>query len=155
MEIRCLGKVRIDEVRIIKFTPAYGDAESREPKGDMDGKEMMVGGGVFESGGNYYVPITGANKAERSKGANEIELALENALERSREEPQIIGQVKESDYGSSNIDAMINRLWLYDGKIYQLRRNDYNKEQVRLLILDYLGKEEAKFKTLEKKFEKK
>ena len=135
MEIRCLGKGRIDKTIIYRLIPVYRDDESTEPKDNKGIKEIRVGGGFFELGGNYYVPITGANEAERSKGANEIELALENALERSRDEPQIIGQVKEPDCGSSNIDAMINRLWLYDGKIYQLRRNDYNKEQVRLLIL--------------------
>ena len=49
----------------------------------------------------------------------------------------------------------MNRLWLYDGKLYQLTRNDYNQKQIHLLILDFLDKEKRKFQNLEKKFKNK
>ena len=44
------------------------------------------------------------------------------------------------------------RLWLYEGKIYETDRNDYDKQQAKLLILEFLDKERRKFQGLEQKY---
>ena len=158
MEITCLGVVHIDEeiICIVSGVPRPPEIESCRKRDNKGGvmTEIPVGSGLFKLGRKLYVHIiTDENKVDWAKGKSN------SILEKSRAEAQRIGEVKEfngeNPSSSSIVDAMVNRLWLYDGKIYQLRKNYYDKERVRLLILDYLGKEEAKFKVLEKKFKKK
>ncbi len=99
-----------------------------------------------------YVPLTHEGEVDQSENRCEI------TLERSKEKPQQVGEVAKLRTASTALSIsfeMMNRLWLYDGKLYQSTRNDYSQEQVHLLILDLLDKEKTKFKDLEEKFKKK
>ena len=114
--------------------------------------EELTGIDYFKLGENYYVPIKGENEVDESKSR------CDTALKQSNEKPRRIAKVKKFKGWSSDLSidyTMINCIWLYDGKIYQLYRNDYDYKQVHLLILDYIDKEKRKFEKLEQKFKKK
>ena len=145
MEIRCLGRV---DIEIDKWKERLNELLKDEEGGD----KFTTPPASFKLGGNYYVPITDENKPDNSRERCEV------VLKESREQPQRIGEVKERETSTSGLSIdyeMINRIWLHDGKIYLLYRNDYDYEQVRLLILDYIDREKKKFESLEQKFKKK
>ena len=79
-------------------------------------------------------------------------------LERSKKEPQPVGEILGNLLVTIDLSInrdMVNRLWVYDGKLYESTRNDYDQKQIRLLILEFLDTEKRKFKNLEKKFKSK
>jgi len=99
-----------------------------------------------------YIPITEKGEVDQSENRCTV------LLERSKKEPQLVGEISEFKTASTDLSInfdMMNRLWVYDGKLYQSTRNDYNQKQIHLLILDFLDKEERKFKNLERKFKNK
>lgn len=147
MGVKCIGQVTIEPPGLAELILAL--------KGLADKKErnrMISAMEYFQLGKKVYIPLTGEGKIDQS--ANRCKVILE----RSRKEPQPVGEVVESRTASTDLSvssAMMNRLWLYDGKLYQSTRNDYSQEQVHLLILDFLDKEKKKFKDLEEKFKRK
>jgi len=148
MEIRCLGRV---DIEIDKWKEILN--ESLQKIEDEESRGMFIKPTAsFKLGGNYYVPITDENKPDNSRERCDV------ILKESREQPQRIGKVKERETLISGLSIdyeMINHIWLHDGKIYLLYRNDYDYEQVRLLILDYIDREKKRFESLKQKFKKK
>jgi len=147
MGVKCIGQVTIEPAGFAELIMALKDLEDEEEKNRVI--SVME---YFQLGKNVYVPVTGEGKIDQSENRCKI------TLERSTEKPQPVGEVVKFRTASTDLSissAMLNRLWLYDGKLYQSSRNDYSQEQVHLLILDFLDKEEKKFKDLEEKFKKK
>ena len=146
MGVKCIGQVRIEPARFTKLIMALRGIADEERNRIISGMEY------FQLGKKVYVPLAGEGKIDQSENRRKI------ALERSKEKPQPVGEVVELRTASTDLSissAMVNRLWLYDSKLYQSTRNDYSQEQVHLLILDFLDKEKKKFKDLEEKFKKK
>ena len=99
-----------------------------------------------------YIPLTYDGEIDQSENRCEV------TLERSKKEPQPVGDVAEFRTASTDLSInpdMTNCLWLYDGKLYKSTRNDYSQKQIHLLILDFLDKEKKKFQNLQEKFEDK
>lgn len=148
MEIRCLGEVKSEPARYEELIIELKELANNEKQREKLSSILTY----LHLGEKRYVPLTDNGEIDHSENR------CRDALERSKETPQLVGEVVESRTASMDLSispAMMNRLWLYDGKLYQSTRNDYNQEQVHLLILDFLDKEKRKFKELEEKFKKK
>ena len=146
MAVRCLGKVTTESAGYEELIMALKDITDEEERNKII--SVME---YFQLGKKVYVPLTGEGKIDQSENRCKI------TLECSKEKPQPVGEVVEFRTASTDLSissAMVNRLWLYDSKLYQSTRNDYSQEQIHLLILDFLDKEEKKFKNLEENFKK-
>ena len=148
MEISCLGKVDIaDPLDAGTVTRLF--ELLRSGMNQNEATEELTGIDYLKLGENYYVPVKGENGVDTSKKR------CETVLKKSRKEPQQITKVKNFKDASSDLSidyTMINCIWLYDGRIYQLYRNDYDYKQIHLLILDYIDKEKNKFEKLNREF---
>lgn len=146
MEVKCLGEVIIEPASLAELIMALRGVA------DEEGKDKLTSAMTyFRLGEKQYVPLTDDGKIDHSENR------CKTSLERSRGKPQPVGEVAEFRHFRADLSiksSMVNRLWLYDGKIYQSNRNDYNQEQVHLLILDFLDREKKRFKDLEQKFKK-
>ena len=149
MGIRCLGAVSIESDKFAEWVAEELCKANQEENPSKPALPTMY----LKLGTKRYVPIMDNHEIDNSKDA------CENALERSRQKPQPVGEVDKglSSYASDLYvkcvkETMLNRLWLYHGKIYELDRNDFNQEKVHLLILEFLDKEEKKFETLRRVF---
>ena len=144
MGVKCIGQVRIEPAGFAELIMALKDIADEEERNRII--SVME---YFQLGKKPYVPLTGEGKIDQSENRCKV------TLERSRKEPQPVAEVVEARTASTDLvisSAMMNRLWLYDSKLYQSTRNDYSQEQVHLLILDFLDKEEKKFKELRERF---
>jgi hypothetical protein len=155
MGVKCLGQVKVEPANlamlIAELKRLKDEAEPESIIGDKDEAERVVS--IMKYLGldkKRYVPLNAKGETDNSENR------CESALERARKKPQKVGEVVEHTAGAppSLNNAMVNRLWLYDGKLYQTTRNDYSEEQVHLLILDFLDREEKKFNTLTRRFKK-
>ena len=147
MGIKCLGAITIEPPGFTDLVLVLRDVNDEEEQ-----KRIISTMGYFKLGKKPYVPLTREGEVDQSENRCEI------TLERSKEKPQQVGEVAKLRTASTALSIsseMMNRLWLYDGKLYQSSRNDYSQEQVHLLILDLLDKEKTKFKELEEKFKRK
>lgn len=147
MGVKSIGQVRIEPAGFTELIMALKDISDEE-----DRNKITSAMKYFQLCEKRYVPLTHEGEVDQSENRCEI------TLERSKEKPQQVGEVVKfrTAYTDLSISsAMMNRLWLYDSKLYQSSRNDYSQEQVHLLILDLLDKEKRKFKDLEEKFKKK
>ena len=134
MEVRCLGQITIQPANLLELM-----IELKELANDKEEREKLSSIlTYFQLGEKRYVPLTDKGEIDNSENR------CKAAIQRSTEKPQAVGEVVEprTAYRDLSINsAMMNRLWLYDGKLYQSTRNDYNQEQIHLLILDFLDKE--------------
>jgi len=147
MGIKCLGAITIEPPGFTDLVLVLRDVNDEEEQ-----KRIISTMGYFKLGKKRYFPLTHEGEVDQSENRCEI------TLERSKEKPQQVGEVAKLRTASTALSIsseMMNRLWLYDGKLYQSTRNDYSQEQVHLLILDFLDKEEKKFKELKEKFKRK
>jgi len=103
----------------------------------------------LELHGKRYLPLKGATEKDK------IEKSCVNAIRLSKKEPQSLVETKSKVSNEGINERTFMRLWLYEGKIYEVDRNDYDKQQVKLLILDFLDKERRKFQELKQKYESK
>jgi len=145
MSVKCLGKPTIPkEIRIRTWVPRpnYGEQNSKEKT-----EHIIFSPRYLELRGKQYSPITGKGEIDKSKNS------CVNAIRRSKKEPQLAGEIKTVGGGEKVNDSTFLRLWLYDGKIYEVDRNDYDRKQVKHLILDFLEREKRKFQKLERKYE--
>jgi hypothetical protein len=138
MSVKCLGKPRIPQDITIVFSLERPGGQNPEKKTGSTIKTEKC----LELDGNRYLPLKGAN--ERDK----IEQNCVNAIKRSKKEPQPLVETTSK----ARNERTFMRLWLYEGKIYEVDRNDYDKQQVKLLILEFLDKEKKKFQGLEQKY---
>jgi len=142
MSVKCLGKPTTPgDLRIIMVTSRHGEQDLK------DKKECIIPRRYLELYGKQYFPLKGRGKIDESKNN------CVNSIRRSKREPQLIGEVKTIGGKEKINDPTLLRLWLYGGKIYEVDRNDYDKKQVKLLILDFLDKEKRKFQKLEQKYD--
>ena len=146
MGVKCLGAVTIETFALAKlqamaFAAKYGEQIKQTPAMEYLKLEKK-----------RYIPMT--EKGEIDQSENRCEILLEHSKKEPQPVGEILGHMLVSTDTSVNLD-MMNRLWVYDGKLYQATRNDYNQKQIRLLILDFLDKERRKFRNLEKKFKNK
>jgi len=144
MRVLCLGQVTIGSAQyddLIKELNKLGSGE--------EGKRLSTILPHFRLGEKRYVSMTDKGEVDRSQNILEI------TLKRSREKPQPIGEILETKYTYQNLsikEPMLNRLWLYDSRLYQVDRNDLSQEQIHLLIFDFLEKQNRKFEDLERKY---
>jgi len=134
MAIRCLGSV----------TPTVSRVH-------LGVKDIPIPA-YLQLGTKRYVPLTEGNEIAQSP--NMCEVALEDA----KEKPRRVGELTTSPsllVKPAVNPSLTNRLWLYDGKLYQTLRNDYTQQQVRLLILNLIEREKGKFQQLERRFKRK
>ncbi len=148
MSVKCLGKPTWSNLREIHL-----QFVEKTPERERIAREQHIPlkrGSPFELHGKEYYPLKGI------KGKPEMDERLNNcvnALRRSRKEPQLIGEIKSVGQTEEVNHSTLLRLWLYDGKIYEVDRNDYDKKQVKLLILNFLDRERKKFQKLERKYQ--
>jgi len=144
MSVKCLGKPKIPEdLRIITAIPRPGEQNFKGKTEYIIRPEKYL-----ELHGKRYLPLKGIGEIDKSENS------CVNVIRRSKKEAQLVGEIKKSIGGSENVnDLTLLRLWLYGGKIYEVDRNDYDKKQVKLLILDFLDKEKKKIQKLKQKYE--
>jgi hypothetical protein len=157
MSIKCLGKPTMPEdlyIHIITAVPPYNEnprlikPENKAIEEPKEKTEVIIPGGRhLELCGKCYLPLKG--KGEINKSEN----SCINAIRQSKKEPQLVCEIKHKGGIEKVDDLTFQRLWLYDGKIYEANRNDYDKKQAKLLILDLLDKEKNKFQKLKHKYE--
>ncbi len=144
--MKCLGKVDIEVSFASAMMMKY--KQLGEDKGsNMDESEEIRA--YFALGKDSYVPLSEKNEVKDS------EKRCESTYEQSKKKPQAVGKVDKSAAVYPNVSIsseMLNRVWLYNGKIYAENRNDYGEEQIHLLILDCVDKEKSKFDKLKDKF---
>jgi len=144
MSVKCLGKPRIPQDIFIIIT--YESPGEQDSEGER--KRFIKTEKCLELYGKRYLPLKGASEKDKDK----IEKNCINAMRQSKKEPQslvgIMGKVRNE--GINEQTSM--RLWLYEGKIYETDRNDYDKHQAKLLILEFLDKEKRRFQGLEQKY---
>lgn len=147
MGVKCLGTVTIEPAPLV-----YRMAIMNKIADEEEQKKQAAAMEYLKLERKRYIPITEKGEVDQSEDRCKI------SLEHSKKEPQpvgeILGHMLVTIDLSINLD-MMHRLWLYDGKLYQSTRNDYNQKQIHLLILDFLDKERRKFQNLEKKFKNK
>jgi len=143
MSVKCLGKPTIPrDLRIISHIPEPGEQNFRGEREYVISPKKYL-----ELQGKRYLPLKGQGEINNSENA------CVNATRRSKRESQLVGEIKSIGGIEKVNESTLLRLWLYDGKIYELDRNDYDKQQVKLLILDFLDKEKGKFQKLKQKYE--
>ena len=106
----------------------------------------------YKLGKDNYLPLSDNNDVITT---NED---LERLNKESKKKPIKLGKVKEHFIVGRKptiSDDMLNKLWMYDSRIYEENRNDYNEEQVTLLIYQCIDKEKRTFDNLRKKYGKK
>lgn len=138
MAIKCLGRISIDPGNKLVFRSVENNAIS----------STISIPGKLELGGKTYLPLTDNNELNHKANFDDI-------LSLSAKTPQRIGEVgtlEASEKGQDLNKSLINRLWLYDSKLYISDRNDYDKNQMHLLILDYLDRQKSKFDKLNQKY---
>ena len=136
MGVKCLGAVTIEPAGwtdIVIIMREITDVEEQ--------KKRISATEYLKLGKKRYVPVTDKGEIDNSENRCKV------LLERSKKEPLPVLEAGESVTASD----MVNRLWVFDGKLYKSTRNDYTQKQIHLLILDFLGKEKNKFKSLEEK----
>lgn len=147
MGVKCLGAVTIEPAGWTDIAMIMREiADEEEQKKRISATEYLK----LEK--KRYIPVTDEGEVDQSENRCKI------LLERSKKEPQPVGDVAEFRTASTDLSInsdMTNCLWLYDGKLYKSTRNDYSQKQIHLLILDLLDKEKKKFQRLEEKFEDK
>ena len=147
MGVKCLGVVVIEPAGFTDMVMIMNEISDKEEQ-----RKRIAASEYLKLEKKRYIPITEKGEVDQSENRCKI------LLERSIKEPQLVGDVSELKTASTNLSInsdMMNRLWVYDGKLYQSTRNDYNQKQIHLLILDFLDKEKKKFQDLEKKFKNK
>jgi len=142
MSVKCLGKPRIPQDIIIVAT--YEGPGKQNPEGKT--RHKIKTEKCLELHGKRYLPLKGASEKD------EIEKSCVNAVRQSKKEPQSLVETKSKDSNEGVNERTFMRLWLYEGKIYETDRNDYDKQQAKLLILEFLDKERRKFQGLEQKY---
>ena len=145
MRATCLGEVTIEPAGFTELILALGDLADGEER-----DKLASALEYFQLGGSRFVPLTAEGEVDRSENRCRITSA------ESENNPQPVGEAPTrtgvSDPSSPTGGSMRNRLWLYEGKVYRLDRNDYSLKQVHLLILDSQERERKRFEDLEKKF---
>jgi hypothetical protein len=147
MGIRCLGVVAIEPATWNDILMIMDETADRE---EQIKRAAAIEYLKLEK--KRYIPITEKGEVDQSENRCKI------LLGHSKKEPQLVGEISEFKTASTDLSInfdMMNRLWVYDGKLYQSARNDYNQKQIHLLILDFLDKEKRKFQNLKKKFKNK
>ena len=148
MAIRRIGQVRTEPAGLTDVVLALtGIADGGEKERTVSGMEYFY----FQLGGKRYVPLTDEGVVDQSENR------CKTTLERSKRQPQLVGEVVRTRTASADLSispASVGQLWLYDGKLYKSSRNDYGQDRIRLLILDFLDKEERRFKDLEARLNK-
>lgn len=147
MGISCIGQVSVVDAGWTDIVMVLRDVTNKEEQ-----DKLISAMQYFQLGNKRYIPLTYEGEIDQSENR------LEVTLERSKKEPQPVGEVAEFRTASTDLSInsdMANCLWLYDGKLYKSTRNDYSRKQIHLLILDFLDKEKKKFQNLEEKFEDK
>lgn len=138
MLVKCLGKPRIPQDMTIDFSiPRPGEQKPEKKTGSTIKTEKCL-----ELDGRRYLPLKGASEKDK------IEKNCVNAIRRSEKEPQPLVETSSK----ARNERTFMRLWLYEGKIYEVDRNDYDKQQLKLLILEFLDKEKRRFQDLEQKY---
>lgn len=147
MGIKCLGVVTIETATWTDILVIMNEIADRE---EQIKRAAAIEYLKLEE--KRYIPITEKGEVDQSENRCKI------LLEHSKKETQLVGEISQFKTASTDLSInfdMMNRLWVYDGKLYQSTRNDYNQKQIHLLILDFLDKEKRKFQNLEKKFKNK
>ena len=120
MGVSCLGQVTIGGARIQELI-----IKIRGLGDNKDSNRLSSILTYFELGKKRYVPLTHEGKVDNSENRCEV------TLECSKEKPRPVGEVVKSITASKDLSissAMMNRLWLYDSKLYESTRNDYSQE---------------------------
>jgi len=141
MRVKCLGRVAPPhDIRIITAVP-------RPDYQDNKDKLEPFYTQYFTLGQKQYLPLSKSGGINKSKGFHE------KIIKQSKKEPQPIVEIYKSKIaGSGSIkESTRGRLWLYNEKIYEFDRNDYDQQQVKLLILDFLEEERKEFSELKRK----
>jgi hypothetical protein len=137
MRVKCLGKpTPPHDIRIITNIPRP-DYEDNKVK-----QEPTFSIEYFELGSKRYAPTNNNGEIEKSKEFSE------EFIKQSETEPQPIGEISNKQIKTSSD----GRLWLYKEKMFELDRNDYEREKVKFLILNFLEKERIIFEKLRLKY---
>jgi len=141
MSVKCLGKPTIPEdIHVISYIPRHGEQNFKGKREHIISPQKYL-----ELQGKRYLPLKGKGEIDKSENS------CVNAMRRSKKEPQLVGEIKSKAGIEKVNDLTFLRLWLYDEKIYEVDRNDYDKEQAKYLILDFSDKEKGKFQKLKQK----
>ncbi len=136
MRVKCLGRAEPPrEILIITAVPRPNYQDHKAKQGPLFTQ-------YFELGQKQYSPLSKNGEINKSKDF------YEKFIKQSKKEPQLIGEISNEQFKRSTL----GRLWIYDEKIYEFDRNDYNQQQVKLLILDFLEKEREEFARLKRKY---
>ena len=112
-------------------------------------REIVIPSKNFELYHKLYSFLSENGKINESKDL------FQKLIRQSKTEPQPIVEISKTAGSDSIKESTLGRLWLYNEKIYEFDRNDYDQRQVKLLILDFLDKEKEKFARLKRKCESK
>jgi hypothetical protein len=140
MGVKCLGMVTLESAGF-----SYLAIVMQEIKDDDEIEKRLSTKETLRLGNKHYAPMTDKGEVDNSENRCKV------LIEQSKTEPLPVLEIGESVIQSE----MENRLWVFDGKLYQSSRNDYSQKQIYLLILDLIDKEKKKFQSLEEKFQKK
>jgi hypothetical protein len=138
MRVKCLGRAILPhETTVITNIPRpdYGDSKAKDNKQGISFWDDRITLGSKQ----YYV--VSDNDLTKSKES------WEKFTKTKNNEPM---QIVESISGQTNLSTQ-GRLWLYDDIVFKLDRNNYELDQVKLLIRSWLENEDIFFKKLEEK----
>jgi hypothetical protein len=141
MRVKCLGRVTPPhDIQVITAVP-------RPDYGDNKAKLEPFYTQYFTLGQKQYLPLS------KSAGINKSKDFHEKFIKQSKKEPQPIVEIAKSKIAGSDSpkESTLGKLWLYNEKIYEFDRNDYDQQQVKLLILDFLEEERKEFAELKRK----
>ena len=99
------------------------------------GKIVIPAGNYLELYHKRYSSLSETGKINESKDL------FEKLISQSKSEPQPIVEISQTTGIDSIEKSRLGRLWLYNDKIYESDRNDYDQQLVKLLILDFSEKE--------------
>ena len=134
--MKCLGRAEPPvEIRIITAIPRP-DYHDHKPKQEPYFTQH------FTLGQKQYLPLSKSGEINKSKEFSDKYIRL------SKKEPRQICEISNEKIKESTR----GRLYLYNEKIYEFDRNDYNQQQVKLLILDFLEKEKKEFARLKRRY---
>jgi hypothetical protein len=132
MRVKCLGRVTPPhDVQVITAVPRP-DYQDNKPEQEPYYPQYLELGSKRYSSGQII----------------ESKDLYEKFIQKSKKEPQQICEISNKVKKQSKS----GRLYLYKDKIYEFDRNDYNPQQVKLIILDFLEKEREEFVQLKRKY---
>lgn len=132
--MKCLGKV---EVEIMMWEAMTGITDINKISA------------YYKLGKDNYLPLSDNNAVIT---ANED---LERLYKESKKKPIKVGNVTEHFMVGRKptvSDAMLNKLWMYDGKLYTDSMNDWSEKAVFCLIKEVIDKRKRRINKLSKQF---